>query len=66
MALKASNVKKDWVSTVIGILTLALPMLVYFGLISPQDQEELLAGFTTLLSSIAGLILVFARIFHKE
>ena len=51
---------KNWVTTVIGILTLVLSGLALFGVIDVQIQNELVQYATEIIMAISGIIAIFS------
>jgi uncharacterized membrane protein (Fun14 family) len=51
---------KNWVTTVIGILTLVLSGLALFGVIDVQMQNELVQYATEIIMAISGIVAIFS------
>jgi len=58
MALRKANfnLKKDWLSTVMGVVNLVIPILAIVGLINQDQSAALQANLGTIGTSVAGII----------
>ena len=58
MALKLANanLKKDWLTTVTGVVALVIPILALVGVISQDQATGLQTGLSTILTAVSGII----------
>jgi len=58
MALRKANfnLKKDWLSTVMGVVNLVIPILAIVGLINQDQSAALQAHLGTIGTSVAAII----------
>lgn len=69
MALKLANanLKRDWLTTVTGIIALVIPILSLLGLITPEQSSELQTNLgvignsvNLIIGAVASIILLFS------
>ena len=70
MSLKAANfnVKKDWLTTLTGIIALIIPILSLVGLLTPEQSTSLQNNLGVIANSlgliigaVASIVLMFSR-----
>ena len=54
----------EWKTTLLGVLTLVLGVLVAFGLVTPEQQAGLSEGFSSLGEVIGGAIMAISGIIN--
>lgn len=57
---KLSNFKKSPVTTIIGIITLIIGMLVQFGVFDQEAGDALNTAIASIVNGIAAIVLMFA------
>jgi FtsH-binding integral membrane protein len=64
MSLKAANfnVKKDWLTTVTGIIALVIPILSLVGLLTPEQSTSLQNNLGVIANSLGLIIGAIASI----
>ena len=55
---------QEWKTTILGVLTLILGVLVAFGIVTPEQQSGLGEGFTSLGEIVGGLIVAVSGIIN--
>jgi len=53
---------QEWRTTILGVVTLVLGVLVGFGVLTPEQQGDLQTNFTTLGEAIGGVIVAVSGI----
>lgn len=53
---------QEWRTTILGVITLVVGVLVTFGILTPADQAELSSNFTSLGEAIGGVIIAVSGI----
>jgi hypothetical protein len=58
MALKAANLnlKKDWLTTVTGVIALIIPILALVGLLSQDQAAGLQTSLNTIITAVSGIV----------
>lgn len=67
------NLLKNWKTTLFGVLTIVLSVLVSAGIISPDESKEYSIAFTYLfdhleafIAAIAGVVLIFSKDYDNK
>jgi len=67
LKLANANLKKDWLTTVMGIIALVIPILSLLGLMTPEQSSELQTNLgvignsvNLIIGAVASIILLFS------
>jgi len=55
---------QEWKTTILGIITLVLGVLVAFGQITPEQQTGATEAFTTLGEAIGGVVIAISGLIN--
>lgn len=55
---------QEWKTTIVGVITFAIGILVAVGILTPADQEALNQSFTSISELIPGLVVAISGIIN--
>ena len=56
LKLANANLKKDWLTTITGVITLVVPILALVGLITQEQAQSLTTNLGTISTAIVGIV----------
>lgn len=62
--MKEKKSWQEWKTTIVGVVTFAIGILVAVGILTPADQTELNASITSISEVIPGLVVAISGIIN--
>ena len=56
LKLANANLKKDWLTTITGVITLVVPILAIVGFITQDQAQSLTTSLGTISTAIVGIV----------